>query len=413
MWKVLNKEVDLGEPTSFLDHAYLGWASWFLVSMYLIWILESRLIRSNSQSSATLWVLETCLNAGLLPFMIILITGSLSSNTYSKASWREDWTFEGTESIFSITLIFLWDFWFILTSTLTSCLVLCNSPQYLCLFHIVFECSPSMHDLAKIWASCVSVDVSKYLDISILEFSIICEHLPVSLGYEQTLCQLLVLRNQAVWRWYPWLLLLSFVMLMILVQWILHKTPNRLLQYHLVVQLDLCIFGALPPIQHFQMTYVHQWGEMNFYALRPCFIDHLWIVPDFCYVPRRNLFVKFHPFFFHCCFCCWNFHSLRHRNEFVYQIVKLQWIVTSFLQYGLHDDSVKVLPYAVLWIHWLPKYTQVLFLILLGLPLVTTCWLFLLVLQGMAGATNASNFLRAFLMVLFEFLVLRVNEIDS
>ena len=26
MWKVLNKEVDLGEPTSFLDHVYLGCA---------------------------------------------------------------------------------------------------------------------------------------------------------------------------------------------------------------------------------------------------------------------------------------------------------------------------------------------------------------------------------------------------
>ena len=25
MWKVLNKEVDLGKPTSFLDHVYLGW----------------------------------------------------------------------------------------------------------------------------------------------------------------------------------------------------------------------------------------------------------------------------------------------------------------------------------------------------------------------------------------------------
>ena len=25
MWKVRNKEVDLGEPTSFLDHVYLGW----------------------------------------------------------------------------------------------------------------------------------------------------------------------------------------------------------------------------------------------------------------------------------------------------------------------------------------------------------------------------------------------------
>ena len=24
MWKVLNKEIDLGEPTSFLDHVYLG-----------------------------------------------------------------------------------------------------------------------------------------------------------------------------------------------------------------------------------------------------------------------------------------------------------------------------------------------------------------------------------------------------
>ena len=25
MWKLLNKEVDLGEPTSFLDHVHLGW----------------------------------------------------------------------------------------------------------------------------------------------------------------------------------------------------------------------------------------------------------------------------------------------------------------------------------------------------------------------------------------------------
>ena len=24
MWKLLNKEIDLGEPTSFLDHVYLG-----------------------------------------------------------------------------------------------------------------------------------------------------------------------------------------------------------------------------------------------------------------------------------------------------------------------------------------------------------------------------------------------------
>ena len=60
--------------------------SWCLVSMYLIWIFGSILIRSNNQSSATLWVLETCLIVGLLPLISILITASLSSNTYNKAS---------------------------------------------------------------------------------------------------------------------------------------------------------------------------------------------------------------------------------------------------------------------------------------------------------------------------------------
>ena len=84
--------------------------------MYLMWILESRLIRSNNKSKATLWVLETCLNVGLLLLMIILITASLSSNTYNEASWRADWTFEGTESISSVTSIFFWDLWRLWTS---------------------------------------------------------------------------------------------------------------------------------------------------------------------------------------------------------------------------------------------------------------------------------------------------------
>ena len=35
---------------------------------------------------ATLRVLETCLNVRLLPLKVILITASLSSNTYNKAS---------------------------------------------------------------------------------------------------------------------------------------------------------------------------------------------------------------------------------------------------------------------------------------------------------------------------------------
>ena len=40
----------------------------FSVSAYLIRIWVSKLILSNNQSNATLWVLETCLIVGLLPF---------------------------------------------------------------------------------------------------------------------------------------------------------------------------------------------------------------------------------------------------------------------------------------------------------------------------------------------------------
>ena len=49
-------------------------ANWCLVSMYQFWILVSRIILSNNQSRATLWVLDTCLIVGLPPLIIISIT---------------------------------------------------------------------------------------------------------------------------------------------------------------------------------------------------------------------------------------------------------------------------------------------------------------------------------------------------
>ena len=80
--------------------------------MFRIWIFSSKIIRSNNQSNATLWVLETYLIMRLLPLMIILITALFSSNTYNKTSWCEDWTFQGTQSmLFSFFLIFPGDFW--------------------------------------------------------------------------------------------------------------------------------------------------------------------------------------------------------------------------------------------------------------------------------------------------------------
>ena len=65
-------------------------------------------------------------------------------------------------------------------------------------------------------------------------------------------------------------------MLMTLVQRILYKIQNHLSQYHLGVQLDLCTFGALPPIRHSSND--------------RCFIDHFFLTSDFRQVPRQNLF---------------------------------------------------------------------------------------------------------------------------
>ena len=85
---------------------------------------------------------------------------------------------------------------------------------------------------------------------------------------------LLFLRCLAVWTWYPWFLRPPFKMLTILVQWILQKIQNHLSQYHLGVQLNLCVLSA------WKMTHVHQWGKMNCSARRPCFIDYLLSTSD-------------------------------------------------------------------------------------------------------------------------------------
>ena len=73
----------------------------FWVSTYLNWILGSKLIRSNNLSRATLWVLETCIIVGLLPF-----------NDHLDHCFVPDdkvWTFEWLKSTLSKSLITLWD----------------------------------------------------------------------------------------------------------------------------------------------------------------------------------------------------------------------------------------------------------------------------------------------------------------
>ena len=179
-----------------------------------------------------------------------------------------------------------------------------------------------------ILAISVVVDESKCLDIPILEFSTICEHLPFLHGCKQILRQLLVPRTLAVWIWYQWLLLLSFVMLMILVQWILRKSLNRILQYHLGVQLDLCIFWCFA-------------SNSAFFRWHMSINDAKWTVAPAVLASSITCFllltfVRFHAeifsYFSHSLsaagFCCRNLHGLRHRNKLMNQIVMLQWILT-------------------------------------------------------------------------------------
>ena len=56
------------------------------------------------------------------------------------------------------------------------------------------------------------------------------------------------------------------------------------------------------------------------YNLSPCFIDHFSLVSDF-----RQL-----SFFYHYCLCIWNFHCLKHRNEFVKKTVMIRRIHPFF-----------------------------------------------------------------------------------
>ena len=144
--------------------------------------------------------------------------------------------------------------------------------------------------------------------------------------YLVILHQLLVPRTLAVWIWYPWLLLLSFVMLMILVRWILHRIQNRLLQYHLGVQLDLCIFGALFPIQ-LSLNDICPSLRQN-ELLHPSSLLHRSLLSYF-WLSSGSTPKSFPIFPIPCPLppLLQDFHDLEHRNKFVKQTEILQWVV--------------------------------------------------------------------------------------
>ena len=127
---------------------------------------------------------------------------------------------------------------------------------------------------------------------------------------------------------------------------------------------------------------------MNFCALRPCFIDHLFLLLTFVKF-HAEIFFQILPFFIHCCLCCGNYHGLKHRNKFVHQIVMLQ-----------RDSSIRIL---------VDSLSSEIHANLDLKSSVLLCFFFLLFLQGIAGATGVSNFLTSILDGLFAFLVLTIK----
>ena len=87
---------------------------------------------------------------------------------------------------------------------------------------------------------------------------------------------------------------------------------------------------------------IHQWRKMNLSVLSSCFIDHFFLVSWFRQLPC-GIFLLFFQLFFHCCLCIWNFHCLRHRNEFVHKTK--MWENSSLLQWcDLDEVCVQLLP---------------------------------------------------------------------
>ena len=122
-------------------------------------------------------------------------------------------------------------------------------------------------------------------------------------------------------------------------------------------------------------------------------IDHIFLVSDFCQLPCRVL-LQFSPLFFHCCLCIWNFHCLRHRNEFVKKTV---------MSHRIHpfcSDVILMKFVSSSFYPWSRAFvcinnTSVFCLAFLNIAVVVSPLLFIGILQDIAAGIGTSNFLRA------------------
>ena len=186
-------------------------------------------------------------------------------------------------------------------------------------------------------------------------------------------------------------------MLIILVQWRLHKILNHLSQCHLGVQLDLGTYEFLAPTPNSwddrgpsmtqnELFYLHS-------LLHRSPLSCFWLLSAAISVSSLIF-----PFFFCCSLCIRNFHRLRHRNKLVHQVLVTDWI------YSFRCKMILVIPIrssfqsncrGLVSFDNTSMFCHVFSNTAAGFAAALTYW----VLQGVAARIGISNFLRAFLIV--------------
>ena len=127
------------------------------------------------------------------------------------------------------------------------------------------------------------------------------------------------------------------------------------LQYHHGVQLDFCTSGALSPIPHCSNDKCPSVKENE--LLLPSSLLHRSHLVCFWFVsgPTSESF-QISSILGRLLISLWVSSQIE-TNEYISVLISNVALNCSpFLQYGPHVHSVEILPYAVVWIHWLPTY---------------------------------------------------------
>ena len=187
--------------------------------------------------------------------------------------------------------------------------------------------------LTMIWAIRVVEEASQNLDILTLESLATLKRPPILLECVLTVSAACPAQSNS----------LNFAL------WIQHKILNRVSQCHLGARPSNCTFDTSVPTPHFWDDSSHQCGKVDFIFLSLCFQDDILFAHNLVQSPRWLLFESL-PFFICCSFHIRNFHTLRHRNNFMHQVVVTHRNEPS-LPCDLHDFLVESIPNAFSWIH--------------------------------------------------------------